>query len=832
MKFKPLAIAALIAWLAVAATAQRQDIAGQPEGAGRTWAVIVGISKYQKLPGGQQLQFADHDAIAFADAIKKIGVPPERIRLLVGAEATASAIKGALGNWLARQVAEADTVLFFFSGHGYYEQEFGESYLLGCDADVKDPFSTALSISEIQQAITRRIRARHVLVMTDALRRDFFDPDAGGAAAATAFINSLNQLATRAGLSVIAASGPGEFSREGQRWNGQGVFTRHLLDALSSEAVRNSDGTVTADRVFDQVAARVASDTSNKQRPWRSSTALAQIAISSGGSKSGEPVRASTTASLANPVAAAPAELQPEKTTVTHATIAAPPVAVVTRSVPVETQTAIGQRKPNEKPLAASPVSSASVSTPTTKPAATAALPAEKVVKQPEVKSAPKASAQVAASTQQTALPSLTTATTPQKAVPVSDPVIARNEPPVPGASPSASWPVVSATASTTAPNSSSSPNTATPVAAPTARTSNPSAASSNIGATSKPATIKPRAATPPAIANSETSATANHPPTAPLPRAGEISSLPTPPRPAIVLPSVASVGAEPARTQPVSAAPAISINKPDAAPPPLILELEAAIARKNLLEPKGASAWDLYQKLATDSATAGEAARLKLALADALALAGREIVAGDVRADTITDKADDFRRAGQMLARARSLKPENTEISALEKLCAAQALIALQFYDEAERALAPLQNARLAAVDNAMGLVYQGKLDGWRAERAFKRAAEVEPNWAAPHYNLAMLYRSQQNEAALAEFERAAALGEKNADILLALGDEYFARQQWPRAADVYRKAVALKPADDNLHTKLGHALYSFGQQEEANREYQKARDLRNKRP
>jgi hypothetical protein len=36
--------------------------------------------------------------------------------------------------------------------------------------------------------------------------------------------------------------------------------------------------------------------------------------------------------------------------------------------------------------------------------------------------------------------------------------------------------------------------------------------------------------------------------------------------------------------------------------------------------------------------------------------------------------------------------------------------------------------------------------------------------------------------------------------------------------------------PSDDTLHTKLGHALFSQGLQEEANREYQKARELRGK--
>jgi tetratricopeptide (TPR) repeat protein len=222
----------------------------------------------------------------------------------------------------------------------------------------------------------------------------------------------------------------------------------------------------------------------------------------------------------------------------------------------------------------------------------------------------------------------------------------------------------------------------------------------------------------------------------------------------------------------------------------------------------------------------------LKPVLTAALAAQGRVIVSGDVRVDNISDKVDEFKRAGQMLARARSLTPDNGDVSALEKLSAAEALIALQFYDEAERALAQLQTAKLAAVENAFGLVYQGKLDTFRAERAFKRAIELDAKWAAPHYNLALLYRGQQNQASLAELEAAASLDSSNVNLLAALAEEYFTREQWKQATETFRKAVALKPSDDNLHTKLGHALYSQGQQDEANREYQKAQDLRGKRP
>src|SRR5215208_5559696 len=127
--------------LSASALAQAERASAQ---APKTWAVVIGISKYAKVPGGPQLQFADSDAASFAEAIKKGGVKPENVRLLTGGVATVASIKSAIGNWMARAAGESDTVLIFFSGHGIYEHEFGESYLLGYYSDPKDPSGSAL----------------------------------------------------------------------------------------------------------------------------------------------------------------------------------------------------------------------------------------------------------------------------------------------------------------------------------------------------------------------------------------------------------------------------------------------------------------------------------------------------------------------------------------------------------------------------------------------------------------------------------------------------------------------------------------------------------------
>jgi tetratricopeptide (TPR) repeat protein len=725
----------------------------------KTWAVIVGVSKYQKLPGGQQLQFADRDAASVAEALEKRGVSPLNVRLLIGAEATTAAIKSAIGTWLARSASESDTVIIFFSGHGFFERDFGESYLLGYDSDPKDAYGSALSVSEIGQALGHRVRSGHVLLIADALRRDFFDPESDPSSAKS-FEQAIDQLtASRPGLSAMVASGPGEFSREGQRWGGHGAFTRHFVDALIDGVDRNGDGTITADELFDSLTSRLAEDTSNKQHPWRSGSALAQISIARVERQSAS----STTEARSEPLA---------KTTSTHVTVQARSGEA---KKPNEPRDEAGQNTASSKPTEAR--IDVAANSPNTKKVEPTLVAVEKPTAERKVESRA-----VGGREKNVDLTSTSASAKPTGAVPASKPAVGsrtvsgskESAPALPSTSPSKRPPGTEAINST-----------------------QPASPHGDLGRTEV------------AVAN-----------------------IPPAPKPAVNPPSSVMISPDHATRQPEAVSATVPSTRVEAAPSPLVLQIEAAIASTNLIEPKNNCAWDFYQQLASDPGAAPDLARLKPKLAQALAAQGRSIVGGDVRSDNISEKVDDFKRAGQLLSRARSLAPENSEAIALEKLSAAEALISLQFFDEADRALAPLQSAKLASVENALGLVYQGKLDTWQAERAFKKAIELDSKWAAPHYNLALLYRSQQNQMSLAELQAAAALDQNNVTIAAALGDEYFTRQQWKQAADAFRRAIALKPSDDTLHTKLGHALYSQGLQEEANREYQKARELRGKQP
>jgi tetratricopeptide (TPR) repeat protein len=633
-----------------------------------------------------------------------------------------------------------------------------------------------------------------VLVIADAVRRDFFDPETDPNSSKS-FEQSFDQLAaSRPGVSAILASGPGEFSREGQRWAGHGVFAKHLVDVLFDGADRNGDLAITADELFELLKGRVAEDTSGKQHPWRSGSGHAQTEVARADQQSALVPPSNLSASSKPVDEKKPTEARSQFEQKKDVAIRSP----ITPNQPTPktkpgTQPSMGPRpveppSVTEKKPSPSPPSSSTTDT----------VPARARADATDKRSQPA--------------PTVTGNKKPESA-----PIVARAE-----TAEARTAPGSGKKADVTAPagNEKNSGTTAVP---------KPTAGSSSVAPKSAP---PKRVAVPPGTETMKSTQPVMPPPRE-LARADiAVGEIATPPKPKVNPPSAVAVVSDRAADQPETLSAPVPTARPEAAPSPLVLQLEAAIASRTLIEPRNSSAWDLYQRMLLEPATAADAARLKPALAEALTAQGRAIVGGDVRGDNISDKVDDFKRAGQMLARARTLAPENGDVSALEKLSAAEALISLQFYDEAERALAPLQTAKLAAVENALGLVYQGKLDAWRAERAFKRASELDSKWAAPHYNLALLYRSQQNQAALGEFEAAASSDQSNVNLLAALGDEYFTRQQWKQAAETFRRAVALRPSDDNLHTKLGHALYSQGSQDEANREYQKAQELRRKQP
>jgi hypothetical protein len=77
------------------------------------WAVIVGISDYQKF---ESIPYCDDDARDLADQLSSVW-GDDHIKLLTNDMATKQNIASALTNWLAAREDAGDTVLFYWSGY-------------------------------------------------------------------------------------------------------------------------------------------------------------------------------------------------------------------------------------------------------------------------------------------------------------------------------------------------------------------------------------------------------------------------------------------------------------------------------------------------------------------------------------------------------------------------------------------------------------------------------------------------------------------------------------------------------------------------------------------
>jgi len=258
-----------------------QSESGMPlseQAIGERWAVVIGISSYRdtRVPS---LRYASADARAFYRwAVSAHGgrIAPSRVRLLMNEAATGVAIRDALFNWLDQALAE-DVVTIYFAGHGSAQSPDHPNnlFLLPYDVDFTNVATTAFPMWDIKTALKRFIKARKVVVITDACHAggigQSFDVArrANRAIEVNPISSGLQDLAKVGdGVCVINASDAKQFSREGQEWGGgHGVFTYFLLKALKGEADYSKDGRVTLGELIPYLSEQVRRATRSAQCP-------------------------------------------------------------------------------------------------------------------------------------------------------------------------------------------------------------------------------------------------------------------------------------------------------------------------------------------------------------------------------------------------------------------------------------------------------------------------------------------------------------------------------------------------------------------------------------
>jgi len=235
----------------------------------RKWALIIGISQFadSKIP---QLNYPAKDAKDFAALLDDPQVGrfnPENVHVLLNADATTKEIKAGL-NWLARSAQPDDLVVVFIASHGSPREmdTRNVNYIVTNDTEIGSQdqlFATALAMVEVTGVIRSRIQARRTLVLLDTCHSGAaaggrglrLTADIGESSVGSETLDVIRQGFGRA---IITSSQAGQQSYESDDIK-NGYFTYYLVQAL-----RNSQGKDSINKVYDYVREQVSSSVSAK----------------------------------------------------------------------------------------------------------------------------------------------------------------------------------------------------------------------------------------------------------------------------------------------------------------------------------------------------------------------------------------------------------------------------------------------------------------------------------------------------------------------------------------------------------------------------------------
>ncbi len=249
------------------------DPPGQPiTGLPRIWALVAGVGDYAD-PDIKDLAYAERDATAMADLLRgeHVGIASERMKVLLGAQATREEFISALDETLTRAAPE-DAVVIYLAVHGVPDPKTGEElYLLFQDAKKSKVLGTGFEQATLEKQI-RTSSARKVVLLLDACHAGSLG---GGVAVARRGDSELTpQLLKRLGeardgVAVLSSCSANQYSYEDAKWGGgHGVFTFYLLDALQGAADKApKDGFVTPREAYEFVYSKCSEATDGKQTP-------------------------------------------------------------------------------------------------------------------------------------------------------------------------------------------------------------------------------------------------------------------------------------------------------------------------------------------------------------------------------------------------------------------------------------------------------------------------------------------------------------------------------------------------------------------------------------
>ena len=239
---------------------------------GQTYALLIGVSQYQRLPKDQWLQFADADATLFEKHVlspRGGGLPPENVLKLTNEKATTAALRNAFQTFLKGRATKKDTVMILVAGHGTVEVPGTKgAFILTTDSDPQDLAGTALPMAELQNLVNEELtNVGRLALFVDVCRAGTI-----GSISSKAVNGSVEKLGVPdAQVLMLMASRPNQLSYEGTEFGGgHGAFSYFLAKALEGAADEDKDGKVDVDELIHYVEEEVRKATAKKQVPQHS----------------------------------------------------------------------------------------------------------------------------------------------------------------------------------------------------------------------------------------------------------------------------------------------------------------------------------------------------------------------------------------------------------------------------------------------------------------------------------------------------------------------------------------------------------------------------------
>jgi hypothetical protein len=220
----------------------------------KTYAVIIGIDKYSKLPPGEQLSYAVRDAKGVEDVLRK-KYRFDEIIPLYNEQATRDAILSTLMDLLPSKMTKEDALFVFWAGHGNQEtNETGEiGYLIPYDG-VPGKLYSNITMTQLKSDISINIPAKHVFYIMDACYSGLLTDTRAIDKSPQRDLAYMRELTKENVREVLTAGKKGQKVLDGGR-NGHSVFTGRLIEALEAR-----DDFITANEIQLIISERVYGD--------------------------------------------------------------------------------------------------------------------------------------------------------------------------------------------------------------------------------------------------------------------------------------------------------------------------------------------------------------------------------------------------------------------------------------------------------------------------------------------------------------------------------------------------------------------------------------------